>query len=456
MENKIREILSENSAFENRITEQLLSKFCNNTIIIKNLETIAEAKKKIMKEAIIYSEKEDFRDAHFRLNNGHSKKFYEFTFDLSSFPNIRINSIKNLEAAGLSFESNTIKGTPIESNTYDLEIEFFHTHDLDNLETKKIQLFINADPKDLWKNIPSPQDALFYKTEEATFKSEFLDKKIVISSKRGRSHAHEGTFRDDDFAVNILPLSWNIVSMSDGAGSAIFSRLGSQLATQTINGFFENEEVLNEIEINIQNIYSVNSLDKSEKVTAKQNIIRILYEGVLTVFNTLKTTAEEHSFTMKDLHSTLIFTLAKKFAFGYVIVSFGVGDCPINLINKDFSEVELLNTMDVGEFGGGTRFITMKEIYNDSISSRFKIQCVDDFSYLTLMTDGIYDPKFVTENKLEDLESWKAFFLDLSGKNEDSATVDFKNDQDIDLQLLNWIDFWSKGNHDDRTLAIIY
>jgi hypothetical protein len=29
------------------------------------------------------------------------------------------------------------------------------------------------------------------------------------------------------------------------------------------------------------------------------------------------------------------------------------------------------------------------------------------------MTDGIYDPKFNTENKLENPESWKTFFDDL-------------------------------------------
>jgi hypothetical protein len=148
--------------------------------------------------------------------------------------------------------------------------------------------------------------------------------------------------------------------------------------------------------------------------------------------------------------------LVKKFNFGYVVLSFGVGDCPINMINPDFSEVKLLNQMDVGEFSGGTRFITMNEIFNDQIVSRFGITCVEDFSYLVLMTDGIYDPKFVTENKLEDLESWKILFNDLNGNNEDCVKVDFVNDSEIDHQLLNWGDFWSRGNHDDRTLAIIY
>ena len=72
------------------------------------------------------------------------------------------------------------------------------------------------------------------------------------------------------------------------------------------------------------------------------------------------------------------------------------------------------------------------------------------------MTDGIYDPKFITENKLEDFEAWKNSLDDLDGKNEDGAKVDFSNDENVDRQLMTWMDFWSKGNHDDRTLAIIY
>jgi hypothetical protein len=72
------------------------------------------------------------------------------------------------------------------------------------------------------------------------------------------------------------------------------------------------------------------------------------------------------------------------------------------------------------------------------------------------MTDGIYDPKFATENKLENPESWKTFFDDLHGNNDDAPKVDFINDTDIDVQLSVWTDFWSRGNHDDRTLAIIY
>ncbi|WP_431610924.1 PP2C family serine/threonine-protein phosphatase [Chryseobacterium sp. 'Rf worker isolate 10'] len=418
-------------------------------------KSAAESKPKTMEQTLIYKEKEEFKDVHWMLKNANAKQFYEFSFDMEDFPNIKIQNIGNLEETGLTFENNTISGTPVTNNMYHLDVQFYHVHDQNQMETKKIQLFVNADPKDLWKNIPSDKNAAFYKSDEDAFKGSFSDKKIVVASKRGRSHAHEGKFREDDFAVNILSNGWNIVSVSDGAGSANAAREGSRVTTTTINQFFSSHEILNQIENNINVLYTVQSSGE-EQSEAQQNIIHILSESVLNVYHTLEKTAAENTLSVNDLHATLIFTLLKKFSFGYVILSFGVGDCPINLINSDFSEVRLLNQMDVGEFGGGTRFITMKEIFNDKIASRFRITCVEDFSYLVLMTDGIYDPKFTTENKLEDIESWKLLFEDLAGNNDDRTKVDFINDKKIDEELLIWCDFWSRGNHDDRTLAIIY
>lgn len=413
------------------------------------------APKKAMDQSVIYKEKEEFKEAYWVLKNAHSNKFYEFSFEMTEFPNIRILKIGNLKETGLSFDQNKISGTPMVNNVYHLDIEFYHVGDEKNKDVKKVDLFVNADPKDLWKNIPSDENDVFYKPDETSYKGRFSDKKIVVTSKRGRSHAHEGKFREDDFAVSELPADWSMISVSDGAGSAQLAREGSRLATVSINAFFHSKEVLDEIENNVRILYT-GGYSQETVSEARQNMIRLLYKGVLYTYETLGKTAVENSIVINDLNATLIFALIKKFSFGYVLLTFGVGDCPVNLINTDFSEVKLLNRMDVGEFSGGTRFITMKEIFNDQISTRFGITCVDDFSYLVLMSDGIYDPKFNTENKLENMESWKTFFDDLAGNNDDATKVDFINDTDIDVQLSVWTDFWSRGNHDDRTLAIIY
>ncbi|UEQ78813.1 PP2C family serine/threonine-protein phosphatase [Chryseobacterium arthrosphaerae] len=411
--------------------------------------------KKTMEKSVVHKEKQDFKEFHWVLKNAHSHKFYEFSFDMDDFPNIRIRNIINLEETGLRFEDNKISGITMVSNVYHLGIEFYHTGDEKNIEIKNVDLFVNADPKDLWKNIPGDPGDIFYKPDDISYQGKFLDKKIVVTSKRGRSHAHEGKFREDDFAVNELPADWCIVSVSDGAGSAKAAREGSRVATASVNGFFNSSEVLAELDNNINIIYTPEDSTK-DKDEARRNVIRTLYEGVLFTYTALDKTAIDHDLSIIDLHATLIFALVKKFSFGYIILSFGVGDCPVTLISTGFSEVQLLNRMDVGEFSGGTRFITMKDIFNDQMAARFSITCVNDFAYLVLMTDGIYDPKFSTENKLEDRESWRTFFNDLAGHNDDSAKVDFINDTGIDVQLSLWADFWSRGNHDDRTLAIIY
>jgi len=150
--------------------------------------------------------------------------------------------------------------------------------------------------------------------------------------------------------------------------------------------------------------------------------------------------------------------LVKKYDIGYALLSFGVGDCPMAVLNTKMSKVIVLNWIDVGEFGGGTRFITMPEIFkSEKFATRFGFQLVDDFSYLFLMSDGIYDPKFIVEANLTDIKKWKGFVEDLQGKNEDSVKVDLHGGNgEIQKQLSSWMDFWSAGNHDDRTLAIVY
>jgi hypothetical protein len=153
-----------------------------------------------------------------------------------------------------------------------------------------------------------------------------------------------------------------------------------------------------------------------------------------------------------------VFTLFKKYERGYAVLSFGVGDCPMGLLNRDVTNVTLLNWIDVGEFGGGTRFITMAEIFqNEKFATRFGFRFVDDFSYLILMSDGIYDPKFVVENNLLDVKNWQAFLADLNGNKPEAHRVELHADnKEITEQLSKWMDFWSPGNHDDRTLAIIF
>jgi serine/threonine protein phosphatase PrpC len=113
---------------------------------------------------------------------------------------------------------------------------------------------------------------------------------------------------------------------------------------------------------------------------------------------------------------------------------------------------------DSGEFSGQTRFLTMNEIFaENSYISRIKYKIVNKSSKLILMTDGITDAKFQTDAALDKIEVWNGFIEDLEGTNEDDLAIDFAGDIKLSEEnLMKWMDFWSPGNHDDRTIAILY
>lgn len=466
--------------------------FINDSEIINAVETILNQQKQIMANWQIRESIHDIISASIQIPNGTVGKVYDYAFanENALWNNMLHFEMEGLENVGLQFDpiEKRIFGTPNNNGDFKITLKFRVNGELENsiLNEKTINLIINADPKSLWQNKASDHTDPFWKEDNVTSFEKIGDKNIVVASKRGRSHANVGSFRDDDFAFHHFEKNnWSVVAVSDGAGSAKYSRKGSEIACNEVINFFEihfTEAPLNDFDLLLKEYAKENNLVKelinteaipqeqpiqeqetaSNKTSNQIAISKFIYHYLggcaKHVFNKLDDFANKNGFEIKDLHSTLIFTLFKKYDFGYVLLSFGVGDCPIAVINKDFSDFKLMNWLDVGDYGGGTRFITMPEIFtNDKFSSRFGFKIFDDFSYLMLMTDGIYDAKFVVEANLEKLDKWKEFIADLNGKNEEQAKVIFDaTHPDLAHQLSNWMDFWSPGNHDDRTLAVIF
>ncbi|MBC7389960.1 MAG: protein phosphatase 2C domain-containing protein [Opitutaceae bacterium] len=400
-----------------------------------------------------------------RIPNASVGKLYEANLDFEKlgWKDLIFYEFEGLNDAGLGFDETThqIKGTPVVSGDRTLTFKFKlqGQSETDTPHVKDIPLIINPDPKSLWKNLESSKDDLFYKADEVTKFDRLGDKHILVSSKRGRSHANVGSFREDDFAYAALYDGWNIIAIADGAGSAKMSRKGSDIACNGILEYFRQENIEKNLNHFDDLIASYN--DKpSEDAENKLNLF--VYENlgnaVLAVHKKLQDFASSQNIQLKDLSSTLIFTVFKKYPTGYALLSFGVGDCPMAILNKELTEVTLLNWIDVGEFGGGTRFITMPEIFhNEKFSTRFGFRQVQDFSYFMLMSDGIYDPKFVVESKLSEINTWQNFLEDLGGKNDEGLKVELNPlNKNITEEFSRWMDFWSVGNHDDRTLAIVF
>ena len=489
---------------------QLFEAFANEEENAAAVNIIYENQKMLMDKWILKNRIHDVLDKQIIIPNATVNKKYEAVLDFikMGLNDLIVVEFENLEQYGLVYDDETIKGIPLQSGDFKILMKFKVEGELEvePLHEKRISLVINADPKSLWKNIPSTKtDTNFWKPDDVSETATLGDRHIVVSSKRGRSHANVGSFRDDDYAFKHFEnTGWNIVCVADGAGSAPLARQGSKIACDEIVRFFE-EKLDAETDKNFTEIITAyHTLNSGDEKVAKKTIEEVISEDTeagivvdengnlkevaepateepkneleeiqkkitLLLYNNLgkaafaahkklEAFAAAQVCPLKELHSTLIFALYKKYEFGYAIFTFGVGDCPIGLLNEDCTEIKLMNWLDVGEFGGGTRFITMPEIFSsDKFTTRFGFKLIENFSFLILMTDGIYDPKFVVEASLEKIEKWNEFLADLAGNNEEKITVNFSKDNtEIANQLSAWMDFWSPGNHDDRTLAIVF
>ena len=427
-----------------------------------------------------------------KIPNATVGKQYTSKLDVATLKieDIFIGEILGLKEIGLSWdnETQTISGIPTTAGTVELTIKYaFKDHDASaprNFYSKKMHIVVNPDPRTLWKNLPSDKNAPFWKEDNAMDAAPLGKRNLVVCSKRGRSHQHKGTFRDDHYSFrNYGKNGWSVVAVSDGAGSAKYSREGSKVACDAIIDHFQqlsnnaDENALLGLDIKL-NAYSQTPAQEDTIALTNHAKKTLLYPAVVHAHEALKTRAKEIADSqpelfdsanlleqLNDFHATLIFCLFKKFKYGYVLLTFGVGDCPIAVAyhdeDSDDDAIKLLNTLDVGEYGGGTRFITQPRIFTPKaeipMAERFNLQVISNFAFLFLMTDGIYDPKFEVEANLEKVDHWRTFVGDLHGQNEDKIGIDFNPENpDVDEQLSTWMDFFSKGNHDDRTLAVVY
>lgn len=405
------------------------------------------------------------------IPNGKVNQDYCFLFKIEELGLTEIGDywFEGLEPIGLIFNSDTneIKGIPNTAGDHKIKLKIKRNDWSDGKPVfeRQITLIINPDPKSLWKNIPTPNDIEYYKPDsdkcfvKVTSSTNIFGlgkthkKDIVAASQRGRSHAQEGKPRDDDFNIRyISEVDWYILSVADGAGSAKSSRKGSEIACRTVVEVCEH--LIKEKTKEFENLIKDFSTEKSDEKRKKMgdSLYGILGNSVFKAVKNIEEEAKKTNKPLKDYSTTLIVSICKKFKFGWFVGAFWVGDGGVGIYNKDTNFLKILGESDGGEYAGQTRFLTMPEITQPTeLYRRLRFDIVDDFTALILMTDGITDPKFETDTNLLKVEKWNELWQDLSKE------VDFSdcNEATAD-QLLNWLDFWSPGNHDDRTIAILF
>lgn len=443
----------------------LLDEFVNDEKLLEAFIQIKTNQKTMLEKWKERTQIEDIKSKQIVLTNGTVGRAYDYVFDIKQLTLLGLGDYDVVinPVVGVSFDKtdNKISGTLMEAGEHILIMSFrLQSESPETLAHKKeIKLIVNPDPKSLWKNVDSDANDPYWKKDDVSSSRKFGLKNLVVGSKRGRSHAHEGIFRDDAYAFEYYDeTGWGIIAVADGAGSAKYSRKGSELACKAVIEYFGsfNSERFSEMEVTIQS-YLENETEESIQAISNQFIAH-LGKAALCGQNSIREECTSEGAEMRDFSTTLIFSIVKKYGEKYVIASFWVGDGGIGIYSKEKNEVYVLGIPDSGEFAGQTRFLTMSDIFaNGAYANRIKFKVVEDFTALVLMTDGITDPKFQTDNNLNRIEIWNQFWADLNGENQDNCGIDFSGSVDeAENALMTWLDFWSPGNHDDRTIAILY
>ncbi|MDR2261603.1 MAG: protein phosphatase 2C domain-containing protein [Azoarcus sp.] len=350
-----------------------------------------------------------------------------------------------------------VHGTPKRSGEFQLVVEY-RDDGASPVRSGFLPFIVNSDPETLWKDKPSDRNVPFWKADNAHDCVQGSDARIVAARRRGRSHAHNGTCCDDDYVIYADPPNgWQLAIVADGAGSAKFSRRGSQVATAAAAEFLRQQvfasqagEDLRAAILGYVRAGKPGAASDEEKALRKclfMTIGHAAHAAAKALYKEARDRADVIA-NVKDLSTTLLIGLACKIDSRWFCAAYWVGDGAVAVYRKN-AEVILLGASDSGEFSGQTRFLTAEEVQQDSLLRRLRFAVVEDMTALILMTDGVSDAKFSSEAQLGKLAAWDAFWTDL-------GEARLEEDGDVDLRLLDWLDFRVSGEYDDRTIAIIY
>lgn len=380
-----------------------------------------------------------FKIQNFKINEEKNVKI-----DIESQEKISILDVKLPLNLGLSFnkESSEIIGKPTTAG--DFQISLMWSDASGAKSTQNLMLSVINDPKNLWKNIESDKNDVYFKPDKHAFTLETASHYICAGSIRGRSHAHVGSFRDDDFFIHSdNAKSWSILIVADGAGSAKSSRKGSLLACQ-----HAGEYIKNKIEAEYDDIFmTIAEYDSENKERSlKERFYYILGDAFKSAVNAIANEATIHGAAPKEYATTLLVAICFEFENKLFIASAMIGDGAIGVYNKIDKSVTLLGVADGGEFAGQTRFLDSSLISDGSFWNRINVGFYDNPTALILMTDGISDPIFETDNGLKNPDLWTKLWEELEPIANDLSDSKKEN-------LLEWMNFFSPGHHDDRTIA---
>ena len=333
--------------------------------------------------------------------------------------------------------SQSIKGVPHRSRDFWMKLE-------GNEKIYCFKCFVNQNPRLMWKEIPS--DQLVKKDNDyQAFLSPRVD--LVAVSHRGRTHAKEGTYRDDDFFISLVD-DCALTIVADGAGSASQSSTGSKVFCKEAGKRFV--ELFKTKKDSL--ILLLKEVTQQEESPLKNHeVLKLLYEvfpaAALYGRQALLQLATDNQVPLKQYHTTALFSFTMPLeGGGYFCSAFQIGDgITAVLVN---GSLELLGQADSGSFPGETVFVTSNGVFGDASNLVNRIKCCLCYNkpILISMTDGITDSYFNEGLGVCELELWKKLLTEIQNDNGALKPAD---------EICDWLNYYIPQEHDDRTMAIV-
>ncbi|MBW3635185.1 MAG: protein phosphatase 2C domain-containing protein [Armatimonadetes bacterium] len=258
--------------------------------------------------------------------------------------------------------------------------------------------------------------------------------KLAAASVRGKLHAHRGGWREDAFAHDLAHAAdgtYAIVVVSDGAGSAPLSRVGSNLLCR---------ETLAHLRDALTQSAPL-STDAQQLRERDLPLLRaVLVEAARHALQKLNEEAAKRALPLSDFASTLLILVRREWNGQQLCAALQAGDGAIALWNDD-NTLTLLGVADHGEHSSETRFLTTAGMEAE-LPSRVRFSIRPNLRAVAAMTDGVADDYFPEATRLNQLF--------------EAVLPLVKNGDAPGAALLQWIQYEKKGSSDDRGLTICW
>jgi serine/threonine protein phosphatase PrpC len=356
-----------------------------------------------------------------------------------------IHGVEGLAHIGLQFDtaSRRLHGIPQQVGDFPLTIHLSAT-----TAPITLLLIVNPDPRSLWVAQPSDPTAPFAKPDYQHATLVHAGMQALCASQRGRAHAQAGGQREDEAQIGIIEgRDWLFAVVADGAGSAKWAREGSRLACTTFSE--QLAQVAPATWTQLEGRITTFAADMTPAHgTAITDCLGDIIPGIIqATIHAIHDSAAQLGCPVKDFATTLVIGLVWAMPNGqHFTATWGIGDSPAVLLNTRLAP-DLLHAPEEGDFSGETHFLTDDSLLDapETLLSRTSWRVLGDFQALVLMSDGVYDAQFETQHALRQTDRWQAMWQELQPSIQAHDAT----------PLLRWLDFWSLGNHDDRSIALI-